>query len=244
MSSDPVLSRKAIIMIGAFLGLMALAGGGLKFYENYKQEHKPEGNYLEINGLGLKTFNKPKNQASLDYIKKQLYLMVSLNSSYDIESESISDFNLRTKSFSQDFNESSKIHTVSFVVDSKELKQSYAIKYQWPGEGFTGKSNDLEGKVRCVDEKDIIFEDFRCKDVSGNAGWAQHPIFEHLILQQPNFEISQFPIKENTLYITIKVPAQADGYKAQQEILDAKNAALNWIRSVGYNPSDFIYEYR
>lgn len=238
------MMKSKLIKIGSILAIIfILLIVGVYLFKRNEDSSRPGGPYLEIKGLTANTTGKPKNREALNYMKEQLLTVVNLNLEEPIGSGAEVNFTVRPGSFKQDYDEDTSVHTVSFIVDSEILQQSYRLLYQWPGSGYVYENEPLKGSIKCLDEGDVIFDNFVCVAPAGDVGWAQHPILKVLPYNGGSYEITPYPLTESTLYISL---FDENGAKplTEQEALTLKNEAISWIQDQGFNPDDFFYIYQ
>lgn len=209
-----ILASLVIIPVFSFL----LFGNGNSF-----------GDEIAISNYNDYVKNLPKERR--DAINNALYGLVKLNL-IDGEKMIKSIAVIRKGSTSESYNKSTDVTSGSFIVDLKDIRESYKATYDWSDNPDNPNVSGYVTTLTCLsDKKDMIYEDFGCKDGSENTGVP-------LQYQLPHADIAG-PFK--IIY------AGEDGSAIEIAITNStpngRQKALEWLRSRGFNPTNIIISY-
>ena len=241
--NNKISLRKVITITGIIFLLLVIISASLTMYNNQKSAY---GDGISITNMGQETSGreKPSSKNQIDYIQYELLKVVNMNSEKVKEGKDIEDAVIRENTFFQEHSESNNIYTVSFIVDIKSISQSYRASYQWEkGSDSTVDIDEWGTNIRCLSSDELIYGDFKCKDMFTVMGGDENTIIKHLPHSSLNYRITLDPIQYDTLNILIITSAADERIDADAAISGYKEDALEWIRSVGFNPQDFSINY-
>lgn len=213
----------------------------------YSATRNQYGDYLEISNLGEYTSGKPSNKDRINLIKHSLYKTVSFNVDHELGNNSIRDVLIRKGSFSQIYDEDQRVHTVTFIVDIKSLKQSYNVSYQWPDEDATNEHiNEYGTQVTCLPLDKLIYGNFDCVDerILEKGVENYDPIQQILpYTVQYRYTIKDYN-KQSDDSVILNVEAFVPRWSNTDKTLDGyTKEILNWIESRKLNPDKYTLEY-
>ena len=198
MQQVSIFKRTWYILIG--IAVLAFIG-----FVVYNMVRRPvEGGYIRIANIREFTRGRPTNRLALATIEHGLYMKV--NTFIAVESNSVKDMKVRQGTFEQiDDND---YHRVSMVVDSESLRQSYRFFYQW---GDETRFEQYGGVIFCVLPEEVVFEDFKCEDMSSIQTGDNSDITE--LTDVLPITTAEFRIRANIIprpaeiIITVRVPS-------------------------------------
>jgi hypothetical protein len=141
----------------AVIGVAVLAFIGFTIYNMARRP--VSGGYIRIVNIRELTRGRPTDRLALTQIEHGLYNKV--NQFMPVKSNSVKDMKVRAETFEQV--EDDGYHRVSMIVDSESLRMSFRFFYQW---GDETRFEQYGGLIFCVQPEDVIFEDFKCEDMS------------------------------------------------------------------------------
>lgn len=203
-------------------------------------------------GIKIQNYNDKVKNLSKDYennISTSLYDIVKHNSSSEINNQEIKDAYIREKSDVQNEVTENIRYQGSFIVDIDSLKQSYKVQYS-----YSTKENDtfVSGYpilLGCVDPGEVIYEYFKCKElieVEKNIQ-EENAIVNFLPYTTLSYEIrADLTSGSLVIYADLRIPAidlSGDTASKQQTVRLYKKQVTDWIKSQGFNPTDYTIEY-
>lgn len=229
------------ILINSILLIMALVISVSAIYIIIESKNS-YGDSIKISNLDKYTKGRPKNKKSLDFIEYSLLNTVNNNLKEDVIGKSIQDALVRDKSFSQSFNDNTKVHEVKFIVDIKSLNQSYDISYQWSETDNNTNLDEYGTLVKCLKKDKLIYGDFKCKDSISEISGIPDPIFEFLPYSTPNYRIT-YNLDYRSIDIEILTSAADERENPEAAIASYQQEAKEWIRSKGLDPNNYNIGY-
>lgn len=139
---------------------------------------------------------------------------------------------IRGDTVSNTYSSSTNVHSGRFIVDLNNIRQSYAVSYDWSDDENNPNASGYPVVVACLSSDDsVIYKDFECK--SGTAA-TNLPLEYELPYTDINgpFRIQYLYTDKGHVVIGID-NATPDGRKK----------ALKWLRSKNINPADIIINY-
>lgn len=241
---DPDQKRKLTSLI-AIIALFAVGSIAIIIFAIYENTKNPYEHYMEISNLDEFTSGKPTNRDTLNYIKYALYNVISDNTDRELENNEIKDIMVRPDSFSQDYNETTKIHSVHFIVDIESLRQSYDVKYEWASSKPNDNLSEYGTVVTCLPVDQLIYGDFGCQDMFTAEKQVVDPIINHLPQSTLGYEITSGAWDGERLTLNIKITLSASDERigADEAVASYKAQATAWIRSVGFDPNNYTLNY-
>lgn len=247
------LSKRArTLLITAVVLIVVAAIAGI-IYAVYLSFRNPYGDQLEIANLSEYTAGKPTDEDRLKLIKHNLFDAVQFNSKEKLDSNSIDDVVIRKDSFSQTYSKSIDVHTVTFTVDIKSVKQSYKVSYQWAGAKENAEYVDEYGtQVTCLPLDELIYGDFKCVDERiEEMGVANHDPIQPLL---PYHERSKFKIvdysksdigdEDNRVDLEVEAYVPYQKNAIDQATLDEYTRDIRkWLQSRKLNPDNYNINY-
>lgn len=209
------------------------------------------GEELTIANLGEYTKGHPRDKRSLEYIEHELFKTVNLNVSSPVTDNSIEDVRVRAGSFTQTLGDSTKVYTVSFIVDIQSLKQSYDVSYQWDASdsGNTEKLDEWGTVVKCLPKEKLLYGDFSCKDMFTELQGDTDSILNNLPHSTLDYNLTVAqgtPGVENQ-----KLALDAELLLSAADVRSGRDAAIaaytqevrDYITSLGLNPDSYTINY-
>ncbi len=132
------------------------------------------------------------------------------------------------------------VYMLNFIVDIEDLRQSYRVVYRWtdkyPNENIP---QNVPGLAFCLDEDELIYGDFGCKD--GYNGYGADTVVYDL-LKNKTFTNAVLSLSGDVyngepLMINIYVDSDNDSVRA-----DATEEISSYLDSVGFDLEDFDYK--
>ena len=188
-------------------------------------------NAPEVKVPQLKDLNLPQN--SITNIQRALFSIMSDNST----SVSTSDLKTTIRAKKTKFFEKQKINYQTFIIDIEDYRQSYRITHEWSEEEdneFLAPNDAVTAS--CVYEKDKTkYTSFQCKD-----GLPMDPKFS-IIRHYANYvdlgSFYVFEVENKPTSIGIEM------YASEQSEEEAKTKIESWIKSMGFSPEGFNYDF-
>lgn len=161
---NQLMRRKRLIIIGfiVFVIILTICSVLLAL-------RNPFGEEMTIANLSSQTKGRPLNRNTLQLIQHDLYNTIRQNytGNVRIADNSLSDILVRDGSYSESYNQQTKTHSVSFIVDIASIKQSYRVSYIYSSENNVNESgeNQYDNAVHCLPQDQMIYGYFYCNDV-------------------------------------------------------------------------------
>lgn len=185
------------------------------------------GKQTNINNLT----STPETSEVLNIIKYNLYQTIGYNSSVD--PATVSDVTIRENSKTETYDESTKLHFISLIVDIPSLKQSYQVNYQWTDDKNTELS-EWATNVSCLAEDKLIYGPFNCQDMFTTMDGSNDPIMKILPYYGPRFEITSSVADNKVTSVNIKLLTCIDSSLPTYEA-----EAKTWLENQGINPGNY-----
>jgi hypothetical protein len=233
---------KPIIIAGA-ITFVIIIGVSIIFLSGIFHKN-PYGNQVKITDFSH--YYKDAPQDTKDSVFASLYNILQENNP-ETDLSAINDAKIRNGSEISSYSDKTKLHYGNFIIDIPSLQQSYRGQFQWSNE----KDQDAElsgysSLIICL-ESDLIYPKFNCKDLfTGDpliALTAKYPIINQLpynityysnnYSEYTNYTIN-YKITDNQTNIVLVINDQTGGNEQN---------ALDEIRKLGFNPSDYTIEY-
>jgi hypothetical protein len=163
-------------------------------------------------------------------IDEALYRAVELNLS-EGEKMITSSASIRKKTPQSSYNNSTNITSGSFIVDLKDIRQSYKVFYDWSADKDNPGVSGTPIAVNCLSSDDRIYKDFKCIDGSESSGLSLEYQLPFTDISGP-FEIEYMHKQETTPVIGIF-----------HSTPDGRQKALDWLRSKNINPTNIVINY-
>lgn len=134
---------------------------------------------------------------------------------------------------------------VQFFVDIEAVRQSYAVYMSYYADDSNGKFAGPP-TVRCItNEKDYIYEKFDCKNIiEGDNRAAEDPLLSKLPYTDPYYFISGYIDSNNVKHVTVDIDLNANSDVTKRMFQQRKEKSLEWIKSTGANPDDYLIQWR
>lgn len=233
-------NRKKIIIVSSIVLLIVLLVVLVFSLRN------PYGDELTISNLDSYTNGKPSNKNSLQAAKRNLYLTINKNNKKPIGNNSIKDIVVRKGSFRQKLKNNDTLYSVSFIVDSKSLGQSYVVEYQWSRDGNPEHLEEYGAGITCLAIDQLIYGDFNCVDDRIiEQGVENYDPIEKVLPYEVEYKytIKDYN-KKSDKSIVLKVEAFIPRWGDKQKIIDSYSKdILDWIKSKKLNPDHYSLEF-
>lgn len=236
-------SKKKLIAI--VFALVVLVGVGITIGLRVSQKNTFGDGVLitNIKEEALRT-KEPSPKEDIDYIQYELLETVNMNIDTPKIGSEINDAKIRAGTFKQTYSKENNVYTTSFIVDIESLQQSYQANYQWIKDKKRNYTMDEWGSnVRCLPKDKLIFGDFDCRDIFSVMGGEENSIIKHLPYSTVDYFITLDPKIEDTLNIVIITSYGDEKNDPDIAILKYKQDAMDWIRSIGFDPIDYTINY-
>jgi len=164
-------------------------------------------------------------------INNALYLVVKLNL---VDGEKIikSPASIRKDTVKEAYDEERDVHSGSFIVDLKEIRQSYEVAYDWSEDNNNPNTSGYPTTIKCLsDDEAILYKDFICKDGSESSGLPLENQLPYTDINGP-FKIIYMYKQDNTdvIGVTNSTP-------------NGRKKAIEWLKSKNIDPSNVIINY-
>lgn len=243
--------RKKTLIIFTVLVLFFLGTTILLIFIN-RGNNNSYGEELTIANLSEYTKGRQSDKQSIEYIGHELFKTVNLNVSSPVTDNSVKDVRVRAGSFTQTFDDRTKVYTVSFIVDIQSLKQSYDVSYQWDASssGNTEKLDEWGTVVKCLPKEKLLYGDFSCKDMFTELQGNTDPILNSLPHSTLDYNLT---VAQGTTGIKgdQKLILDADLLLSAADVRSGRDAAIaaytqevrDYITSLGLNPDSYTINY-
>lgn len=184
--------------------------------------------------IGVENYNTYVKDLPPNYrssVNNSIYLAVSLNL-VDGEKMIKSSASIRKNPITNTYSEERDVHSGTFIVDLKEVRQSYLVSYDWSEDKNNPNTSGYPTIVRCLlDEETIIYKDFICKDGSESSSLPLEKQLPYSDINGP-FKIIYMFKQNNTdvIGITNSTP-------------NGRKKAIEWLKSKNIDPSGLIINY-
>jgi len=151
---------------------------------------------------------------------------------------------IREGSEKQSFENENKLYTGTFIIDIQSIKQSYRVNYRETQLADKTIEGGYALTIVCLDSKDLIFGDFKCKDIYSVDKIDRDPILDRLPYETLNYSIN--PVyKDDVLVLIVNISLSESEYRSGVEgvVSKYKNEVYQWIKSIGLNPENYQYQY-
>jgi hypothetical protein len=199
MQSTINVNKRVWLML---TGVVVFAFIGFMIYNTLKRPI--DGGYIKIANISEFTRGRPTNRLALATVEHGLFMKV--NEYISVKSNGVKDMKVRVGTFEQI--DDGDYHRVSMVVDSDSLQQSYRFFYQW---GEESRFEQYGGVIFCVNPDEVIFNEFKCEDMSSVQAGNDTEI--DILTELLPITTTEFKIRANIIprpaeiVITVRVPA-------------------------------------
>lgn len=181
---------------------------------------------VNVDNYDIHTKDLPQEQRSS--INNAIYLTVKLNL-VDGEKMIHSTASIRGGSATSSYSTNNDVHSGTFIIDLKEIRQSYLASYDWSENKDNPNTAGYPTRILCLsDEKTIIYKDFTCKDGSEESSLALEYQLPYADINGP-FEMFYMYKKQGNTVVGIN-----------NSTPDGRKKALAWLRSKNIDPTDVI----
>lgn len=240
---DKYNRKRTILTVSILLGIVV----SVVALFIYLLTRNPYGDELSVSNLSSYTSGKPSRKNSVDAIQRNLFLTVGKNVTDSTKVNSIKDVYIRKGTFVQNFNSASQVHTVSFIVDIKSLRQSYNISYQWSDNGSRKYIDEYGTRVSCLAIDKLIYGDFDCVDsqILEKGKLYYNPVEKILpYTAQYKYSIKNYTTILESDKVNLKVEAFVPSWADKNATLDGYSKEIKgWLRSKKLNPDNYYLEY-
>jgi hypothetical protein len=186
----------------------------------------------------LQNFDKFLSNAPISEREEMSVMLNNIITANTSKGVSWGDAAIREDTFVSYYDDEHDIHYSQFVVDIESIRQSYFIEYQW------SNSAQLPNGIiiRCPTLSQMIYETFECN----TAYSSTDPILQYLEYEEYRFSVSYIDATENKTRLHSDIYLYVDDTeenKSEDAIERYKNKVVEWIESLGLNPSVYIIEY-
>lgn len=228
-----IIITTVIIMVGLVaLGLFGIIRDLTK---------NPYGDSTTIGNYSQKITTLPDDYR--DLFTATLYDMIKLNYSGDKPIPSINDALIRDDSNKETVSTKGR-HAGSFIVDIASIEQSYLVQYEYSSNPSDAFMSGYPILISCLDEDQLTYKPFACKEMYSDGFETFDPIFDIVPYATLNYQIDASKGADNTTALTIELYlTEADKDNKESVVATYKNEALMWLRSKGFDPSDYKITY-
>lgn len=237
-----ILKSKVVIIISIFIFILLF----VFIYWAMESNKNQFGYGINIQGYDQKVPNLPKEMK--DSTETRLYDTLKQNGASDEILKNTKDAKIRDKSENQNYSDTSKLYTGRFIVDIESLKQSYEITYLYSINKIVIAVPDRSVLINCLPNNQIIYGEFSCRDEITDQRIESMPdtVLKYLPRSTSHYEMRAATNSDMKVdYITIKLNLYESDYRTgvDTSIAKYKQEALDYLKSVGINPSDYKIEY-
>jgi hypothetical protein len=187
-----------------------------------------------IESITVNNYNTYVKDLPLEHrssINNALYLAVKLNL---VDGEKIikSPASIRKDTITNTYDEDRDVHSGNFIVDLKEIRQSYEVTYDWSEDKNNPNISGYPTTVKCLsNDEAILYKDFICKDGSESSGLPLENQLPYTDINGP-FKIIYMYKQDNidVIGVTNSTP-------------NGRKKAIEWIKSKNIDPSSIIINY-
>jgi len=202
------------------------------------------GDFIRINKYDTYIPNLPDDRR--EALNASLYNILKLNSNNDIKS--ISDANIREYPIQYNYDEDTKVHSGSFIVDVQSVNQSYLMSYRWSSGSQSSHLSGYTATAACLQPDKLIYGSFKCKDDFTNSQITNErdPIIEFLPYSTFNYTISASTDKKGEVELNVIIflySADTRNGGREAAIAKYKTEVVNWIKSKKLNPENYLINY-
>lgn len=241
------ISRKKQIIIVLLFALLIIIIVIASIIGVTKSQNKNQfGGYIKIQNYDQKIKNLSPDMK--DAIQTSLYNIVKKNSADTFDPYTVKDAVIRDTSDSQDLDPATHVYNGRFIVDMASIKQSYQTQYAYS----TVNTIDVGGSpvvLSCLDEKDLKYGAFTCKDAFAEQSTSNDAILQYLPYQNFSFKITPDKTAVDghlVLVVALTIPQSdliGDTASRTQIVALYKNEVTKWITAKGLDPSKYEYSY-
>lgn len=230
----------AIVSFIAIIVLISIILSSDLFHKN------PFGDEIKINNFSKIFKGTPTD--TRDSIFAGLYNIANTNlQDQSIDLLKVNDAAIRADSSNTEFIEDTQTTRGSFIVDIPSIQQSYHVQFHWSPDPEVIATTGYTNIISCLPESELIYPAFSCKDFFNQNPYLEllnkYPLLKDLPLtiayysenfaSYTNYEITYQTKEDDTSFIIIINDYTGGNYEN----------ALQKIRSLGYNPSDYLIQY-
>ena len=197
-------------------------------------DHGPQ-DYFNVSISNLDSKVKGINDETTSSIKSMLSNMINNNTEYSHTNinATIKDKGFHHYKFSSTNNEDS--HYYNFIIDIPSLKQEYQVKLDLSSTGNIASPDDAI-VVNCIEDKEnTSYKNFVCKNFTQHLD--KYEILSQYTSQADLGDINISTSTDDNKKIYVDMTATDETEEQAKKKIDS------WIKSMGYTPDGFIYEY-
>lgn len=204
------------------------------------------GNYISIRNYNKHMPELPKDRR--DSLNASLYGIVKYNMSDD-RKIAIKDALIREGSVdkAKKDDEISNVNSGSFIVDMASIKQSYLLSYDWSNDNKDNKYLGYSAIAQCLPIDKLAYGDFSCKNNTVDMETDTDPIIEYLPYSTFHHYVTANVGDDGKTGLDVMIylvsKEMIDGNR-QPAIEQYKTETVEWIKSIGLNPDDYIIDYK
>lgn len=237
-----IIKRRIIVVVAVVVAVLAVVLIAI-FSGSKSYDYGPE---LKIQNYKQLIKDMPKERRS--FINSELYNAVSLYTDAS-DLENVRDAKIREDSVTRMYDESIDTTHGTFIVDIESLRQSYSVFFFW---SLDPNVNAFPNApiITCLEDKDVIYEDFDCKVAS--EGEKMNQIYQKE-LEKDFFYEAFLPRSGDGYYVSRELDDDGDSYLAVSLVsetcasdkLSEKNKAnmVQWMSDKGYDFQDYDIRY-
>jgi hypothetical protein len=205
---------------------------------------KKYGDEININNYDKYISNLPADRRSA--INSNLYKIIKNNSKTG--DPTAKDATIRDKSVKYNYDKSTDINYGSFIVDIKNIKQSYLISYEWSTDENNINLSGYTVMAECLESSKLIYGDFDCKDdfTNSNIKNDRNPILDYLPYSTFNYTITANINNDNKIDLNVDIILySSDTRDGNRDISINKYMAevVDWIKSKNLDPANYNINY-
>lgn len=232
---DPI---KLIIVAFVLVGLGLLGYSLFKIFRG-----NPYGNEIKIDNFSEVFPDAPENTRFAMFAS--LYSIIEDNAEKNGITEIPKDGAIIRQGSSKNEVSEDDLHVGSFIVDIKEIRQSYKGYFEWSNsrDSKEAPTTIASEYYSCLDIKDLIYDEFECKDMFSEDTTRKYPIVAYLpttieyysnnYSSYTKYRIS-YELSEDEEKITIIITDYSGGNYEK---------ALNKIKEFGFSSEDYTIKY-
>jgi hypothetical protein len=202
------------------------------------------GSGISVNNYDKYIKNLPTDRKNS--INSALYKIVATNSQTD--NINVNDATIRDGSAKYSYDRTTNVNSGSFIVDMESIKQSYMISYEWSSDSKNSNLSGYSAIATCLASADFIYGEFGCVDSFANSKsyTERDPILKYLPYSTFNLSVTANVISNDRVDLNVNIILySSDTRDGQRDISIAKykTEIVEWIRSLGLNPDDYLIIY-
>lgn len=229
-----MLARKYLL-----LSIAVIAVGGLAFFSL-----RGKNTNNEVNISNLASCTKDISQSKTTELQSRLYKIVTAANDHNRVSSS-SSYSATIRDSSCKTSVSAGVDTTTLIVDIPKAKQSWSISFRWIPTTSRAVADTGGITPSCVPSDELYYGDFKCNDIVPGLTQAANidPIFKYIPHSTLDYSLTGASNGGQALLTAQLFLTAADQSNADAAATQYKQEVLDYITSVGLDPSKYTIDY-